>query len=323
VNRSIALLSVLFAVQIAITANLYWPDPELEVVQSIPLTLLPPSTIDEIHIADIHGNETRLRRGEFGWSLPELDNLPADDRKVSALLKIVSSSGHGAPVADSVAARQRFRVASYHYQRRLRIHSEGKVYDEIYLGTSPGFRRVHARNDETDAIYSIGFNTFDASAIGNDWLDRNIMQVDAPDLIEGPGFALVRDGAGWINQNGGLPEARELDALLRALAGLQVDGVANEDNQRSIAELESTLTLTVTVGSRRVVLDLFSLDADRYIFSSEHPVFFKLPAYDYDRLLGLDTALLRGFTSPPVNEEDNTAEENSNQPNITEMEQSQ
>ena len=320
-NRAIALLMMVFGVQIALTAYLYWPDAGPELMQSAPLTLLDAAVIDEIHIEDNQGNETRLRRVENSWLLPELDNLPANEEKVAALLQIVSSTAHGAPVADTIAARQRFRVASYHYQRRLNLLSDGKVRDTVYLGTSPGFRRVHARNDTTDSIYSIPFNTFDAPAIENDWLDRSVLQVEAPDLIEGPGFALVRDGFSWVNQNGGLPEARELEALLRALASLQVDGVAHEDAQRSIAELEPALTLTLAAGRQQIVLDFFSLDAGRYILSSEYPVFFELAAYDYDRILGVDPALLRGTSAADMSSGISPDKNSNNQSDITRMEQ--
>ena len=320
-NRAIALLIMVFGVQIALTAHLYWPDSGPELMQSTPLIRLDTAAIDEIHIEDDRGNETRLKRVENSWLLPELDNLPADEEKTEALLQVISSTAHGGPVADTIAARQRFRVASYHYQRRLNFVSKGKVRDTVYLGTSPGFRRVHARNDTTDAIYSIPFNTFDASGIEDDWLDRGVLQIDTPDLIEGPGFALVRDGFSWVNQNGGLPEARELDAVLRALASLQVDGVADEDAQRSIAELEPTLALTLTVGKRQIALEFFSLDAGRYILSSEYPVFFKLAAYDYDRVLGFDPALLAGSSVPSLNQGTNTDKENGNRSDTTSMEQ--
>ncbi|MEP4486416.1 MAG: DUF4340 domain-containing protein [Halioglobus sp.] len=320
-NRAIALLTLTFALQIAITAHLYWPDSAPELLPSTPLTLLEPAAIDEIHIEDSKGNETRLKRAESGWLLPEVDNLPADDAKVEALLRVVSSTAHGAPVADSIAARQRFRVASYHYQRRIRLHKAGQVQDEIYLGTSPGFRRVHARNDTTDAIYSIPFNKFDASGVEDDWLARSMLQVGAPDLIQGPGFALIRDGVGWVNQNGGLPEARELDALLRVLSSLQIDGVANEDDHRSIAELEPNLTLELTADGEQVVLDFFSMNEERYVLSSEYPVIFKLAAYHYDRILGLDRQLLSDNSGSSISRGTNAEEENYNQPDNIEMEQ--
>lgn len=296
-NRAIALLLAIFAVQSALTAYLYWPDSGPEIMASVPLAQFDPKAIDEIHIDDGQGNQAVLLRVENRWSVPELQDLPADETKIQALLQVVLSNAHGAPVADTIAARQRFRVASYHYQRRVTFISQGEPRDTVYLGTSPGFRRVHARNDTTDAIYTVPFNTFDAPANQDDWVERSILQVDTPDLIKGPGFQLVRDGLSWINQNGGLPEARELDALLRALASLQIDGVADEDSQRSISELEPDLTLKLTVAMRQINLEFFALEDGRYILSSEYPVFFELAAYAYDRILGFDPALLRGTSA--------------------------
>jgi hypothetical protein len=298
VKRAIVLLLVLFAGQVALTASLYWKDSGPEIMESTPLIQFDTQAIDEIHIEDSSGNETILVRDTRGWVIPELGSLPADWKKTQTLLDVVSSKTHGTPVADTVAARQRFRVASYHYRRRLSFISNGELRETIYLGTSPGFRRVHARNDTTDEIYSIPFNTFDAPGEQNEWLDRSILQVAKPDLIAGPGFQLVRDGDSWVNQNGGLPEARELEALLIALASIQIDGVANEDDQRSVTELEPDLTLQLAVAQRQIKLEFFSLGDGRYVLSNEYPVFFSLAAYDYERILGLDPLLLLGTNAP-------------------------
>ena len=86
---------------------------------------------------------------------------------ISDLIDALAYQPHGRPVADTVPARQRFHVAAYHYQRRLTLIGEGEMWATNYLGTSPGFRRVHARNDTGDALYSVKVNHFDAPASAN------------------------------------------------------------------------------------------------------------------------------------------------------------
>ena len=257
-----------------------------------PLIAFNANLLDEINISDRHDNEVILvRRGEH-WILPELEDLPADDRMITDLIDALAYQPHGRPVADTVPARQRFHVAAYHYQRRLTLIGEGELLGTIYLGTSPGFRRVHARNDAGEAIYSVKFNNFDAPAAASSWLQRSLLQISEPDHIKGPGFEVSREGNGWRTPSGVAPDRRELDALLLALASQQIDGVAEEDDQRTLAETEPTLALDIMTASGTERLEYFSLDDGRFVYSRKFPLFFSLSDYDYDRITGIDASVL-------------------------------
>ena len=289
----VSTLFILLLVQCAIAVILYWPDDMLPTMRDKkPLIAFNADLLDEIYISDRHNNQViLLRRGER-WILPELEELPADDRMITDLIDALANQPHGRPVADTVPARQRFQVAAYHYQRRLTLIGEGQLLGTIYLGTSPGFRRVHARNDAGEAIYSVKFNNFDAPAAASSWLQRSLLQVSDPDHIKGPGFEISREGNNWRTPSGVAPDRRELDALLLALASQQIDGVAEEDDQRTLAETEPTLTLDVTTASGTERLEYFSLDDGRFVYSRAFPLFFSLSEYDYDRITGIDARVL-------------------------------
>ena len=84
------------------------------------------------------------------------------------LLQVLAVAEQGHPVATSIAARQRFEVASYRFQRRVTLLGhDGAGLGTVFFGTAPVFRHVHARNEAEDAIYSIAFNSFDAPARGS------------------------------------------------------------------------------------------------------------------------------------------------------------
>ena len=289
----VSTLLILLMVQCAIAAILYWPDDMLPTMRDKkPLIAFNADLLDEINISDRHDNEViLLRRGEH-WILPELEDLPADDRMITDLIDALANQPHGRPVADTVPARQRFHVAAYHYQRRLTLIGEGQLLGTIYLGTSPGFRRVHARNDAGDAIYSVRFNNFDAPAAASSWLQRSLLQISDPDHIKGPGFEISLEGNSWRTPSGVAPDRRELDALLLALASQQIDGVAEEDDQRTLAATEPTLALDVTTASGTERLEYFSLDGGRFVYSRKFPLFFSLSDYDYDRITGIDARVL-------------------------------
>jgi len=48
------------------------------------------------------------------------------------------------PVATSESSAERFEVSDAKFQRRIRFFADDAVVTELFLGTSPGFRRVHA-----------------------------------------------------------------------------------------------------------------------------------------------------------------------------------
>lgn len=294
-NRSAGALLLILLVQCVLVATVYWPQagpqPKSAGESLAPFNL---DLVDEIHVGDEYDNETVLQRIGQRWLLPELERLPADTAMVDQLLAALDSAAGIWPVASSVAARQRFQVASYYYQRRIRLFAEDRLMGTILLGTSPGFRKVYARNEGQDAIYGIAFNTFDAPGSSGAWLERKLLQIRTPVAIIADSYSLRREGGAWRSGIGLVPDERELQALLSALRSLQVSGVAGEDSQRDLADTEADLVLAVQGLAGDVTLELFQLAGQHYVHSSEYPLFFRLGAYDYDRLMSIDIPLISG-----------------------------
>ncbi|MCP5163453.1 MAG: DUF4340 domain-containing protein [Pseudomonadales bacterium] len=294
-NRWLAAGSLLLAGQCALVIALYWPQvfdpPEVGAPQFSSFT---PDAVDEIYVGDEYDNETLLLRAGQRWLLPELENLPADGDMVAKLLQALTRGDTTWPVAESVAARQRFQVANYYYQRRVQLLGEGEVLGTFLLGTSPGFRKIHVRNASQDAIYTIAFNAFDAPGHSGAWLDRRLLQVRTPLSITADSYSLHWQDGQWRSGMGRQPDERELEALLAALRNLQVDGIADGDRQRDLAQAEAELVLQVESLGASVSLELFTLGGHHYIFSSEYPLFFTISAYDYERLTDIDFRLISG-----------------------------
>jgi hypothetical protein len=88
-----------------------------------------------------------------------------------------------------------------------------------------------------------------------------------------------------------------VETLVAALRSLQVEGVADENLQRDLAEAEADLVLKVQSLAGDTVLELLTLNDEHFIHSSEFALFFKLSALDYDRLTGIDAGLVSGESS--------------------------
>lgn len=292
---TVTVLLLVLLIQCGIAAAVFWPRQN-EAADAADHTLAPVATdtIDELRIGDEFDNEVVLVKSGEHWLLPNLENLPADTDKVATLLQGIATRDVGWPIAHSPAARQRFQVAEYYYQRRLTLLSGGEKLGTVYLGTSPGFRKVHARNAGQDAIYSVALNTFDIPATSGAWLEPRLLQVRAPLRIDADLYNLYLENGVWHSATGGTPDENEVEALISALKSLQVDGVADEDIQRELSEAEADLVLKVQSLSGDISLELISLHGDHFIHSTEFPLFFKLSALDYDRLTGIDAGRISG-----------------------------
>ena len=291
-NRAGKTLLLILLIQCGILAAMYWPQQAAEMrARERALLTVSQGGIDEIRIGNTPDTEAVILKSGGRWVLPELENLPADALMVEKLLDGLTNTQANWPVARSTAARQRFQVADYHHQRRISLFSSGRQLATLYLGTSPGFRKVHARNADRDPIFSIAFNLFDAPGRSRDWIDRKLLQIRTPVRITADTYSIHREGGDWQTASGDVPDERELLALLSALRSLQVDGVASEQLQDALATSEADLLLQVEGLSGKISLGLFSYDGEHFISSSEFPFLFKLSAYDYDRLTSIDFGL--------------------------------
>lgn len=290
-----SVLLLVLLIQCGITAILFWPDQRAaNRPTNPPLTSFSIDEIDEIRIGDDFDNEVVLIRSAEQWLLPELEDLPADSAKVRSLLQRISGEQEAWPIAQSSAARQRFQVADYYYQRRLALFSAGQALDTLYLGTSPRFRKVHARNDRQDAIYSITLSTFDTPATSGAWLEPNLLQVRAPLRIDTDFYNLSFESGRWLSGAGRVPNELQLEGLISALKSLQIDGIAGKDLQQELSAAEADLVMAIQSPTGNVTLELITVANEHFIYSSEYPIFFTLSAYDFDRLTGIDSRLISG-----------------------------
>jgi uncharacterized protein DUF4340 len=295
VNRAGTALLVLLLLQLALVAKLYWGDRAAELSGGgVSVSDIGPFLIDEIRISDGHGAQAILTKTDNRWTLPGQGGLPANSTRIDQLIEQLTFTDPGWPVAHTLPARQRFQVAHYHFRRRIELWAQGESISTVFLGTSPGFRKVHARNNAKDEIYSISLNLHETATSADQWLDQRLLQVRGPLGIVSENYRLDRSGGDWHSEDGATPDARELEALLAALRSLQVTGLASEDARDKLAFAEAALILQVESLSGPVTLELYALGDQRYIISSAFDLPFKLSPYSFDQLTGIDAQLLSG-----------------------------
>jgi len=253
-----------------------------------------PYRVDEIHVGDGQDNEAVLLKVGDRWILPDLGGLNVAPELIENLIRGVLYAPPGWPVANSLSAMQRFHLADYKFQRRLTLISQGELLGTVYLGTSPGFEKVYAKNSSRSAIFSIPFNSRDAWARSGDWLDRRTLQISAPQLLSFGGHQLTRQGDVWTSETGTAPDDAELKALLLALENVQIENVADDKTHNTLSIAVPDLQMDIESMNIDTTYQFFTLGQKHYIHCSDHALFFGLSAEDFNRFAALDAQLLAG-----------------------------
>ena len=315
--RLVTCLAILACLQMGIIALLYWPESVTDQGAAASTdTLLPVSRdrVARIDVTDANGNRVMVVRRDGQWMI-EADALPAAASVVDRLLDALAVPT-GFPVARSENARERFEVAAGSFQRRITFvdRSDGSDAGEaaakdaatVYLGTSPGMRRVHARRGDSAAIMAISLNTFDVPATVDGWLDPNLLSMNAIEQVAVAGGEWKKEGNTWTTtddgaiENPAAPDA--LAALEGALANLRITGVL-ADKTRPQMSAQGAIDFTIGRASQAIRLRLASdTDAEKAsLYSSQFNRWFTLSAYDRDQLTGALDALTEAMAPADKN----------------------
>jgi hypothetical protein len=228
-----------------------------------------------------------LRMQEGTWVLPESGDFPADQGSVQQLLNKLAALKKGLPVATSGGAAKRFRVTQQAFERKLTLLAQDEFLAELYLGDSPGFRKVHVRPAGEDVVYSVAFDTWEAGARAEDWIDKTVLKLDpaAVTRLAMPGFTLRRDGDKLVLAHPGDGETlkeEEAKGLLRRLADLTIEGLLGTEAKPEYRQDQPDLELRMDRKEGGELTYRFSKPegASYYVlWRSDRAHYFKVPDY--------------------------------------------
>ena len=177
-SQKIQILSVVLVIQVILIVALSLAGKDTGAfASSEKLMGLKLDELDKIAVIGKENQSIVLHKQGDSWALTDYFNFPADEKKLQQMTRELFAINKSWPVATTDAAEERFKVADDNFERKIAFSSGGNVLQTLYLGTSPGFRKVHARINDEDEIYAIEFGVFKASAEGKDWAKKDFLHI--------------------------------------------------------------------------------------------------------------------------------------------------
>ena len=214
-------------------------------VEPAPFLEFDAEAVDMLAVAGGEDEVVLVKDGD-AWRLS--DGLPADATKVDGVIEKLANASGGWAVATSASVQERFELAEDNHQRRLKLSAGGDTVADIYLGTSPGYRKTHARRVDDDNIYSITFSNYEAGTKDSDWLDKSLLRPEGAltglryDGVAAaspvPVFALTKNEEGvWAAASGAALDQAKVETLAGRFTGLTVTGASEVTSEEVLAEV--------------------------------------------------------------------------------------
>jgi hypothetical protein len=285
-------LGALLAVQLIVSLIMGLSDSDLSPEESQgPLIAFEADKVSVLRIASAD-EELVLEKSDDGWQIPALGGFPVSEIKIAELLEKLAGIQKRIPVATSEAAIERFKVGEEDFERRLTLETRDGAVATLFLGDSPGFRRLFVRASKEQAVYEAELALFDASEKADDWTKKTVLQMDQDQIraITLGDLELTRGGDDtWILD--GLTGGERLDQeavkdLVRAVANLNFRGVLGIEDKPEYGQNEPTLTLKVQLGGESLYFALSELaDSEDFVLKvSNRPHYFRLSQYTAEEL---------------------------------------
>ncbi len=292
-KKIIMIAAALLVLQIGLAVTLYVGGKGSALIT--PDTPLLGFAVDAVTAIEITGPEKDkivLQKSGTSWVLPDSFAAPANTEQVSALLTKLAGLKQGFAVASSSLAAKRFKVADDLFQRHVVIKAGDSVVGDLYVGTSPGFRQIHARKAGSEGVLAVELSTFELETGADQWLDKNMFKQKEEDIdtISFAGFSLQKKDSGW--QLADLPEGQITDAkaagdLVAKVSGLTVQTILRPQEVESLFAKDPALHYTITrKGGGAVDFRLVKAEGDYYVLKqSERDLYCKVHSLLVESLL--------------------------------------
>lgn len=286
-KRFTLILTSVLAFQLVLALALTFGGPDYAAYKADqPLLAFDQDKVDQIVIDETGANSVTLKKQDGKWIIPSMAEFPAGQGRVSGLLDKLAGLKKGWPVATTSDAAQRFKVTADNHERRVVLKSGDKALATLLIGTSPTYREAHARSAEGDEIYSVGMAAYEAGARGEEWMDKDYLDIPQ-DKISSISFGdiVLEKKDGKFTLAGLTPDQKvkpaEIPPIVSSVTDPSFDAVQGKGKD-ALAKLDPPdFEVTVKRSEGEPVILKYKKEADggAYLFArSTHPYVFRVAA---------------------------------------------
>ncbi len=287
-NTRLSMLMIIAGVQLLIVAALLLASTSSTSDGPEPFLSFEPESIDRVMLDNGDGGELTLARSDDGWALAS--GMPVDDEKMTGVLSKLHELKRSWPVATSSAIQSRFEVSDDKHQRHVQLYASDDLQADFYLGTSPGYRRVHAREIDSGDIFSIDFSNYEIPTTVDEWLDKTLLGAsgEVTEVAREDSWRLNKGEEGWLLDDV-TADQDAADRLVRRFADLRIMGVlVDEDGGATTAEgveLRATFQVFDTDGQQTLEI-YYRTEEDDYLVQGDRVVgTFTLATYIAEQMV--------------------------------------
>lgn len=222
-------LTVLLAFQTCLATGLYWnTQHQLQNRnERRPLIVFEEAAVDRISLSG-NDQELTLEKKDGEWIVPVF-YLPADESRLKSLFSTLRELEVGWPVATAESSFERFEVAEDKHQRLVRLFHGDQLLGEVFVGSSPSFKKSHLRRGGDRHVYAGSLNSYDLPVTPESWVDKGLLQMKDVTSIEGPDYRLeLADGQWRLEGSDQAVDSSKVSELVGALTRLQIIDVADK-----------------------------------------------------------------------------------------------
>lgn len=317
-QKLIVILGGLLVLQVALAVglNLNVADRGAYVAHA-KLVTFDKSAVDTIRLASAKSSLV-IRKQDGHWRLPDI-NFAANAGEVDRLLDGLAAMKKDWPVATTSDAAEHFKVSPKSFEREITLSQGDKTLAKVYIGDSPGLRKVYIRRDGDDDVHTVTFGVYQVDPDVKSWLDKDVLKRSAADItsVSLNGIDLKRDGDGKLTLNE-LKKDQQTDAqkakdLVGKLARLEIQNVLGKQNKPEFGQDQPKDVLKLALKDGKEITYTVSKPKDKHknyyvVKSSDHPNYFAVATYELDPVLNTDRKQLvqaktdktGGNSEPPV-----------------------
>lgn len=281
-------LSAALVVQVLLAMGIYAYQKNGQQSSSVqPLLSFDKNNIDKITISD---NTTTVTLQESGgdWLLPDLQQLPVEQSRLDDLFEKLDSTKLTWPVASTTSSHERFEVADNKFQRRVSLYNGDEKLGDVFLGSSPGFKKIHLRREGDAEVYAVALSQFDFLASANDWLNKSLIDVKTVDAVTAADYQLQKTGDQWslAGDESAKLNTAIVEQVTNAFTNIQIVEVASDTPQGDAK------TYTVKADGNTWEYTFIKSADSHYVKRNDKDVFFKISQSDYDKVININKSQL-------------------------------